>query len=230
MKLLAIDTSCEHASLALLVDDEIIERTLEGHSNHSERLLPTLTALLAEAQIPLTALDALAFGAGPGAFTGVRLACGVAQGLAMGAGLGVVPVCSLAALSLQGGGERVFVATDARIGEIYCAAYHCRGGAPVEVQEPVCVPPHEVALPSDGRWYLIGSALRAYPDIVERLRGERCCGWNAAAVPRARDIATLAIAAVREGRAVAPELAAPLYVRDKVALTTAERLARGGRA
>lgn len=230
MKILAIDTSCEHASLALLVDDAIIERTLEGHSNHSERLLPTLTALLAEAQIPLTALDALAFGTGPGAFTGLRLACGVAQGLAMGAGLGVVPVCSLAALSRQGEGERVFVATDARMGEIYCAAYHCRDGAPVEVQEPVCVPPHEVALPYDDRWYLIGSALRAHPDIVERLCGERCSGWNATAVPRARDIATLAMAPLREGRAVAPELAAPLYVRDKVALTTAERLARGGRA
>lgn len=230
MKILAIDTSCEHASLALLADGEIIERTLEGHSNHSERLLPSLTALLAEAQIALTALDALAFGAGPGAFTGLRLACGVAQGLAMGAGLGVVPVCSLAALSLQGEGGRVFVATDARMGEIYCAAYDCRDGASVEIHGPACVPPHEVALPPEGRWYLIGSALRVHPDVLERLRGERCGGWNATAVPRARDVATLAVAQLREGRAVAPELAAPLYVRDKVALTTAERLARGGRA
>lgn len=230
MKILAIETSCELASLALMVGDDIIERTLEGHANHSERLLPSLRALLADAGLPLTALDALAFGAGPGAFTGLRLACGVAQGLAMGAGLGVVPVSSLAALSVQGDADNVFVATDARMGEVYCAAYRRAGTLPHEVHAPICVPPQQVALPPGPGWYLIGSALRAHPELIDRLAAGRCSGWNATAVPRARDVAAMAAAAVRAGAAVAPELAAPLYVRDKVALTTAERLARGGRA
>ena len=92
MKILAIETSCEHASVALNLDEAVLEHVLDGHLKHSERLLPSLYELLAEAQLSLGQLDAVAFGAGPGAFTGLRLACGVAQGLAMGADLGVVPV------------------------------------------------------------------------------------------------------------------------------------------
>jgi tRNA threonylcarbamoyladenosine biosynthesis protein TsaB len=230
MKILAIETSCEHASLALLIDDEIVERRLEGHANHSEHLLPTLQGLLAEAQLSLGALDALAFGAGPGAFTGLRLACGVAQGLAMGAALGVVPVCSLAALALQGEGDDVFVATDARMGELYCAAYRRVDGLPVEVQPLTCSPPQQLTLPSSGHWFVIGSALRAHRAVLERIIGTRSRGWNDAAVPRAREIARIAAQQVRGGHAVPPELAAPLYVRDKVALTTSERRDRGGRA
>ncbi|MCK0507664.1 tRNA (adenosine(37)-N6)-threonylcarbamoyltransferase complex dimerization subunit type 1 TsaB [Aromatoleum anaerobium] len=230
MKILAIETSCEHASVALLVDDDIVERRLEGHANHSEYLLPTLRALLGEAGFPIATLDAIAFGAGPGAFTGLRLACGVAQGLGMGAGIGVVPICSLAALALQGEGSTVFVATDARMGEVYSAAYRVEGKRAIEVQAPACSPPQHLALPLDERWFGVGSALRVHEagipaSVIARLRG-----CNSAAVPQAADIARLAVHEIREGRLLAPEYAAPLYVRDKVALTTAERLARGGRA
>jgi len=229
MKILAIETSCEHASVALLIDDEVVQRRLEGHANHSEYLLPTVRSLLADSGSSLTGLDAVAFGAGPGAFTGLRLACGAAQGIAMGAGLGVVPVSSLAALALQGEGEAVFVATDARMGEVYSAAYRVRGIEVTECRAPTCTPPRDLS-PPEGSWFGIGSALRAYaadlpPSLLARLHGQ-----NPVAVPAAADVARLAASRFLAGEAVAPEAASPFYVRDKVALTTAERLARGGRA
>ncbi len=230
MKILAIETSCEHASVALLVDDDIVERRLEGHANHSEYLLPTLRALLGEAGLPIATLDAIAFGAGPGAFTGLRLACGVAQGLGMGAGIGVVPVCSLAALALQGEGSTVFVATDARMGEVYSAAYRVDDERAIEVQVPVCSPPQQLALPAGERWFGVGSALRVHEASIPASVIARLWGRNSTAVPHAADVARLAAREVREGRLLAPKYAVPLYVRDKVALTTAERLARGGRA
>lgn len=230
MKILSIETSCEHASVALLLDGSVIERSLEGHSNHSERLLPTLGALLAEAGLALGALDAIAFGAGPGAFTGLRLACGVAQGLAMGAGLGVAPVCSLAALAMGGDGETIYVATDARMGEAYSAAYRIVDGLPIEVAGPACCPPEELSLPAEGRWFAVGSALGAYRERIPAALLGRLTGQNEAAVPQAANVARLAARRVAEGALVPPEQAAPLYIRDKVALTTAERLARGGRA
>lgn len=230
MKILSIETSCEHASVALLFDGETVERSLEGHSNHSERLLPTLKILLSEAGIALGSLDAVAFGAGPGAFTGLRLACGVAQGLAMGADLGVAPVCSLEALALQGAGNEIYVATDARMGEVYSAACRLSHGLPVMLAPPTCCPPEMLALPAEGRWTGIGSAFAVYGDRIPQEVLDRLGPQQQDAVPRAADVARLAVRLVEGGALVAAEVAAPLYVRDKVALTTAERLARGGRA
>lgn len=229
MKILAIETSCEHASVALVFGDTLLERTLEGHVNHSERLLATVAALVAEAGVSLGALDALAFGAGPGAFTGVRLACGVAQGLAMGAGLGVLPVSSLAALAAQLDAPRTLAVTDARMGEVYAAAFAGAPGLPLSLGDPVCCPPADLLDPGPGNWSLIGSGLAAHPSVLgERFNG-RIAAWVEDAYPRAREVALLAADAARQGGVLAPELAAPLYVRNKVALTTAERLARGGR-
>lgn len=229
MKILAIETSCERASVALLIDDRVVERRLEGHVNHSEYLLPTLSALLAEAGLALGALDAVAFGAGPGAFTGLRLACGVAQGLAMGAGLGVLPVCSLAALASQVEGD-VFAATDARMGEIYSAAYRVVSGDVRELRAPECSPPARLSLPPEGSWRGIGSAFRVHGCELPAALVARLSGIEAEAVPGAAGVARIAARRAAVGAMVAPEYAAPIYVRDKVALTTAERLARGGRA
>jgi len=230
MKILAIETSCEHASVALNLDEAVLERVLDGHLKHSERLLPSIYELLAEAQLSLGQLDAVAFGAGPGAFTGLRLACGVAQGLAMGADLGVVPVCSLDALSLQGSGENVLVATDARMREIYTACYHQHDGRSERVTPPACLSPEGFALPADGQWCVVGSALKAYPNLLDAIPPLRISARIDDAVPRARDVGILAKSAVLSGGCQPAELVAPIYVRDKVALTTAERLARGGRA
>ncbi len=230
MKILAIETSCEHASVALAFGDELLERTLEGHANHSERLLATLSALLAEGGVSLAALDALAFGSGPGAFTGVRLACGVAQGLAMGAGLGVIPVGSLAALAAQADAAHVLAISDARMGEVYAAAFDCGNGLPALQGEVVCRAPEAIAVPAADRdWTLIGSGLSAHPAVLRDHFAGRDIGWIDDAFPRAREVARLAANMARRGAAMAPELAAPLYVRNKVALTTEERLARGGR-
>lgn len=227
MKLLAIETSCEHASIALLMDGQMTCRELQGHANHSERLLPCIGELLAEAGLVASALDAVAFGSGPGAFTGLRLACGVAQGLAMGAGLGVVPVSSLAALAQQVEQPRVLALVDARMGEIYVAGYARSNGYAEEILAPACLRPEDVR--PDGEWWMVGSALQAYPSLCPAGQPE-VLGRDAALVPRAQEVALLAARDVAQSGVLAPELAVPLYVRDKVALTTAERLARGGRA
>lgn len=230
MKILAFETSCEHATVALLLGDEIIQRRLEGHANHSERLLPTVRNLLAESEVSLSSLDAIAFGAGPGAFTGLRLSCGVAQGLAMGAGLGVAPICSLEALSLQGEGPCILVATDARMGEVYCAAFEMRDGLPITVAEPDCIPPERISAPGPGMWFGVGSAFEVYAASLHANLALSLSGVSANLAPAARDVAQLARGRVVSGGLLSPELAVPIYVRNKVAFTTAERMARGGRA
>ena len=234
-KILALETSCEQASIALLIDGALQHATLTGHANHSEHLLPSIRRLCAEAGVSLRALDAVAFGAGPGAFTGVRLACGVAQGIALGADLGVVPVGSLAALAMQavaeGGEGHVCAITDARMGEVYAAAFKVTAAEVEELVPPCCVAPAELdfmALQTQD-WHWCGSALGVYGEVLEeRVRAAdlRRASWQPGLVPRAQEVALLAQARVAAGDLVAPEAAAPLYVRNKVALTTAERRVR----
>jgi len=193
-------------------------------------VLRDLRELLAEAGLAVAQLDAVAFGAGPGAFTGLRLACGVAQGIALAADLGVAAIGSLQALALQVGAARVLVATDARMGEIYCATFVTdAAGVPQPQGVPRCCAPLELELPP-GEWSAAGSAFRAWPEELEARTAGRLVACQPDLHPRAEELARLGAIQARAGRLVVPELAAPLYVRDKVALTTAERLARGGRA
>lgn len=234
MKILAIETSCEQGSVALLDGDQLHACRIDGAANHSASLLRHIEDLLGHAGLRIAALDAVAFGAGPGAFTGLRLACGVAQGMALGSGVGVAAVGSLQALALQAAAlhphvGKVWVATDARMGELYHAAFEVAPPAPPQlVRAPQCSAPDALALPP-GRWLGVGSAFRAWPQLAESL-GDRLQGCEPGLVPRAEEIALLAGVQVRAGALLPPERAAPLYVRDKVAFTTAERLARGGRA
>lgn len=229
MNFIALETSSEHASVALYLDGEIREQSLEGHANHSEHILSVIGRLLSDAALRLDDLDGVAFGSGPGAFTGLRLSCGIAQGFALGAGLGIVPVCSLAALALQSEGERVFVATDARMNEVYHCTYRLDAGLAVPLAEPACHAAETLPLP-DGNWAGIGSAFAAYEAILLPRFGTRLNACNPDAVPRAQDIARLAVARFSAGDVIPAEMATPLYVRDKVAFTTAERRARGGKA
>lgn len=230
MKILAIEASSEQGSVALLVDDEIISRRIEGAANHSESVLRDVRALLSEAGLAVSSLDALAFGAGPGAFTGLRLACGVAQGLALATDVGVAVVGSLDAIALQTGARRVFVATDARMGEVYCAAYESDGdGTLTMISPPRCLAPEAVELP-DGSWVGAGSAFQVWPDALRTRFQDRLLACHDNVVARADEVAMLGARLAARGKLVKPELAAPLYVRDKVAFTTAERLARGGKA
>jgi tRNA threonylcarbamoyladenosine biosynthesis protein TsaB len=229
MKILAIETSGEFGSVALLADDTLFEETLEGHARHSEHLLPTIRQLLANAGLSLHGLDALAFGAGPGAFTGLRLACGVVQGLALGTGLPVVQVGSLQALALEAPVGQVLVAADARMGEIYSAAYVNDGQEPVEMLAPRCSPPEDLHLPVGGSWIGVGSGFAAYPERIPIDLRQSLSALHEVQVPTARAVARLAARRVARGETVPAAQAAPFYVRDKVALTTAERLARGAR-
>jgi tRNA threonylcarbamoyladenosine biosynthesis protein TsaB len=229
MKILAIECSGERASVALLSGNVLVEHTLEGHGKHSQLLLPTVFAVLAEGGVELPALDGIAFGSGPGAFTSLRLACGVTQGLAISAGLGVMPVCSLAAMAASVSDGRVLAAIDARMGEVYCASYICRDGVPSELSAPACLPPEMLELPPGDDWHGLGNAFGVYADRLPGYVLARVCAVDAAAVPSAAVVARLAARSVTQSGWLAPHHAVPLYVRDKVALTTAERLARGAR-
>ncbi len=230
MKILAIEASSEQGSVALLIDGAIFSRRIDGATNHSQTVLRDVRDLLAEAGLPVSALDAVAFGAGPGAFTGLRLACGVAQGLALGADLGVAVVGSLDAIALQAQATRVFVATDARMGEVYYAAFEGDQADTLQALAPArCALPATFELPP-GQWLGAGSAFRVWPDVLQLRFGDQLLGCRDDLCARADEVAVLGARLVREQRLLAPELAAPLYVRDKVAFTTAERLARGGKA
>lgn len=196
-----------------------MERAVELPNGGSEWLLPNVHALLAEAGVALKSLDGIAFGAGPGSFTGLRLAAGCAQGLAYGLDLPVVGVSSLEALALASAEPRAYACLDARMNEVYVAAYE--NG--VEVMAPVVCPPEQAPLPPGEDWTGCGDGFASYggrlPRFV-RMRPELR--------PTADAVARLAAPRFARGEGVAAVEAMPLYVRDKVALTTAERLARGG--
>lgn len=234
MKILAIETSCEQASLALLTDDGLFERALEGHANHSESLIEAIRVLLSEAQVSVAELDCIAFGAGPGAFTGVRLACGVAQGLAIAHQLPLAPVCSLAALAAGEHLEQaceVLVATDARMGEVYAARYRVSTELiePAVLSEPVCVAPEGLPVPETRGSIGVGSAFAVYGDRLPAEVAARLTVVQADRVPQAREVARIAAQMYMRGESMAAELAGPLYVRNKVALTTSERAAQAQR-
>lgn len=225
MNLLAIETSTELCSVALLRERELFVEEILADNRHSELLAPMVRRILARARLSAAEMDAFAFGQGPGSFTGIRIACGMAQGLAFAAGRPVVPVPSLLALAEQSNEGHVIAACDARMGEAYLAAYARSGEDWIEVIAPRLV--DAAALPSlpGRRWAATGSGFdrhawlrEAYRDAVEmRLEGD---------LPRAGAVARVAVRRFARGAAVAADEAAPLYLRDKVALTTEERRAK----
>lgn len=227
MNILALETSTESGSCALLIGDAVVERRCPPGRPHSETLLPLIRELLAESGLTFKQLDAVAFGAGPGAFTGLRVACGVAQGLAVGAGLPVVPVCGLEAMAATVGAPRVVSLLDARMGEVYAAAYTL-GDDGYALHGRIHVgAPEAIELPAGSGWLAAGNALTAYPLLGERLQA---AGFSLqpGVLPQAAAVARLA--ARRPTAQIDPALAVPLYIRDKVAKTIVERLGEGGRA
>ena len=221
MRLLALDTATENCSAALLIDGRVLAQEFHSARGHAEHLLPMIDALLAEAGATLGSLDALAFGRGPGSFTGVRLAASIAQGLAFGAGLGVVPVSDLAAvaqhaLTLEPACERVLVCNDARMGEVYWAPFtRVEGLAEPAGAERVSAPA-ELTPPWAEGGAGAGRGFAAYPALAGRAGVEVPAGW-AQLLPRATDIVRLAVGPVHEGRLVSPLEALPVYLRDNVA-------------
>lgn len=226
MRILALDTSTEYLSVAVLAGERVVSRDLHAVQQHSELAARSIAECLDEAGVALGGLDAIAFGQGPGTFTGLRIACGLAQGLAFGAGLPVIPVPTLLALAHGSGGTRVIVCMDARMGEVYHAAYVRDGEDWREVSVPRLTRPEEApSLPpsSGGEWVGVGSGFSLHFDALEaRYRG-RLARVDGTLHPHAADIARLAARRLARGETVPAEAAAPLYLRDKVALKTCER-------
>ncbi|OAJ69440.1 tRNA N6-adenosine(37)-N6-threonylcarbamoyltransferase complex dimerization subunit TsaB [Methylobacillus sp. MM3] len=223
MKLLALDTSTEYLSLCLWQDGAMLSRDLLAGQKHSQLILPMLGEMLAEAGLTLPELDGIAFGAGPGSFTGLRIGCGVAQGLAFGANLPVVGVSTLLALAQQTDAERVIACLDARMGEVYHAAYVRHGSGWQIACEPGLYKPQDVPSIEGGAWFGIGSGWAAYGDILNACYAGQVDKCNGQAFPHARDIAALAANEFAAGKALPAAEAAPIYIRNKVALTMAER-------
>jgi tRNA threonylcarbamoyladenosine biosynthesis protein TsaB len=223
LNILAIDTSTEYCSVALLHGGALASRAELAGQRHSELVLPMVDALLGEAGLKLTRLDGIAFGAGPGSFTGLRIACGVVQGLALGAGVPVVPVGTLLALAHVSGSSRVVTCLDARMGEIYHAAYAREGDDWNEAVAPnVCRAGRAPAL-ENGGWTGAGSGFATYAgELAERYR-DQLAAVAAEVYPHARAVAELALPQLIAGRGLPAEQAMPLYVRDKVALKMHER-------
>lgn len=221
--ILAIETSTELASAALLHGAKLSTRESVGVQTHSQTILPLVQALLQDAGITLKQCDAIAFGCGPGSFTGVRTACGIVQGLAFGASLPVVPVVTLLAMAQAcreaHGATHVLAVLDARMGEVYWAQYRF-DGAWQEVVPPTLSSAEAVA--PQGRVVACGNGFAAYAEaFAER---DFSAGAFADIVPHARNVARLAQAAHAAGLTIPAREAQPLYLRNKVALTTAERM------
>ncbi|SFB86927.1 tRNA (adenosine(37)-N6)-threonylcarbamoyltransferase complex dimerization subunit type 1 TsaB [Massilia yuzhufengensis] len=223
--ILAIETSSELASCALLAGDHVISRSTSGVRTHSQAILPMVQELLREAGVKLADVDAIAFGAGPGSFTGVRTACGVAQGLAFGAGLPVLPLVTLAAMAeacrARTGALDVLAVLDARMNEVYWAQYRYQGGHWIEVSPPaLCAPDALEPLAAEGL-AACGNGFAVYP---EAFAGKAfAAGAIGDILPHARELALLGVAALAAGLAVPAAQAQPLYLRNKVAYTSAER-------
>lgn len=219
MRLLALDTATEACSAATFCDGVVDERYEVMGRGHAGRLLPMVDELLRAAGIAVADLDAIAFGRGPGGFTGLRIAAGVAQGLAAGIARPVLPVSDLAALAAAGarcsGARRVLACMDARMGQVYWAAFDCRAGAPAALTEERLSDPDGVTPPDGGRWFGAGHGFTAHPALMIRLQS-RLTGVDASLLPRASDIVRIASLDFAAGKGVAASRAVPVYLRNEV--------------
>lgn len=226
LNLLALDTSSEWCSAALWLDGDVRARQEHAVQRHTELILPMVDDLLQQAGVTVRQLNGIGFGAGPGPFTGLRIACGIAQGLAFGAALPVVPVGTLECLAEASGAPRVLSAMDARMGEIYFAAYLRDGSGWCAEWEPMlCDPASAPAV--DGSWVGCGSGFDAHGETLRARYGVQLQSVRPDVVPHAREVAAIAARMLAAGRGVDAASAAPVYIRDKVALSVAERMARG---
>lgn len=228
MKLLAFETSTEACSVALSLDGEIVERHEVAPRRHAELALPWAEALLADAGLARGQLDAIAVGRGPGAFTGVRLAIAIAQGVALGLDRPLVPVSTLAALALPAAranpGARVLAAIDARMGELYVGRFAPAADTLQSLGDEALLAPQQVEIEGTG-WHGVGTGFGAKDGVLGVRLATQLVGVDATALPHAGDVARLAIEAFARGRAIAPELVEPTYLRNNVALTLVEQQA-----
>lgn len=222
LRILAIDTATESCSVAVWNEGVVASRFEISPREHTQKILPMVKSALEEANITLQSLDVLAFGRGPGSFTGVRIGVGVAQGIALGAELPMIGISSLATMA-EGvfrttGIKQVLVAIDARMGEIYCAQYQ-RNDAGVwmgEDTEAVMKPEQliEALQSTKGTWAIAGTGWQAYPDLKEAL--PFTVVETEITLPAAQDMLPLAVTAWHEGKSTKVEDAEPVYLRNEV--------------
>lgn len=223
--LLALDTATEACSVALLHDGKVLSHYEVIPRLHAQRLLPMIKDLLAEAGIALSAVDAIAFGRGPGAFTGMRIAIGVVQGLAFALERPVLPVSNLAVLAQRAfrehGARQVAAAIDARMDEVYWGCYGETAGEMRLIGAEAVLPPEHATLPVDatGDWFGAGTGWGYADRIAVKLAGQ-----DAGMLPHALDLLTLATFAWQRGEAIVADDAQPVYLRDKVATPKAQPL------
>ena len=223
MNILAVETSGDYCSVALWRDGAIDDREMPAEQRQSGMLIDMVHALLTECDVALRQMDGIAYGAGPGSFTGLRVACGVVQGLAMGIDRPVVGIGTLMGLAQASGASRVVCCIDARMSEVYHAAYEKRTDGWRVVHEPGVYAPDEVPPLAGVDWQACGNGFAVYGGALRERYARQLSGINEALHPRAREIAVLGASVFAAGGGLPAECAAPLYVRDKVALKTHER-------
>lgn len=224
MKILALETSSELCSVALLLDGEFLTREISDRL-HSTSVLPMFDELLAEAQLKVSDMDAVAFGRGPGMFTGIRIGTGIAQGIAFAADLPVIPVSSLQVLAagVDADADAVLAIQDARMNEIYCCAYERKQDANERnywhaVMDEQLLAVDDITLPSlPASWVAAGTACNVFEQQLRQHLGDRLVRCDQKALPRASAVAQLAVPVFERGEAVAPEAALPVYLRNDVA-------------
>ncbi|GAA5783881.1 tRNA (adenosine(37)-N6)-threonylcarbamoyltransferase complex dimerization subunit type 1 TsaB [Chitiniphilus shinanonensis] len=224
MAYLALDTSTEYLSLAVTTPGGIVARHWHVGQRHAERTLPELEALLADTGIARAALQGIAYGMGPGSFTGLRIGCGIAQGLAFGLGLRVVGVSTLAALAAGCDAPRVYACLDARMNQVYAAAFERSGDSWREAGPAVVCDPQDAPQPDGDGWVGVGSGFAAHGDALAARLGGCLSETLPERFPQAGDLLRLALPLFERGEALPPEDAPLVYLRDKVALKTSERL------
>ncbi|PSJ17052.1 tRNA (adenosine(37)-N6)-threonylcarbamoyltransferase complex dimerization subunit type 1 TsaB [Nitrosomonas supralitoralis] len=220
MKILALETSTEFCSVALLLEEAIIEKEVHAGQRHSEILLLMIQEILVEAKLTLQQIDSIAFGAGPGSFTGLRIACGIAQGLAYAAGISIIRISTLEAVAQKIDKQKVIVALDARMGEIYHAAYQKVTNQGWEIiSSPILCLPQQAPVLSDTNWHGSGSGFDVYRKELSLRYRKNLQRIHSDIHPHAKEIAQLALL----HSSTDPTNATPIYLRNKVALKENER-------
>ena len=224
LRVLAIETSTEVCSIGLSVDEQVMVAENKAEQSHSEHVLPMIDELLRASDLSLCDIDVIGFGAGPGSFTGVRLACSVAQGLAFGVSVPVVPVSSLEALAQKTKKDKVLVCQDARMNQVYAAAFEKNNHAWIPTIDPYVCDPQDVIIPAGDGWVACGSGFQSYQQIFED------SVWFSLPIldeeyvrPTAKEIIQITCREFGDGNSVCAEDAVPTYVRNKVALTLDEQ-------
>lgn len=227
MKILALDTCTEVCSVALLNADQLTEQSITTQRGHSERILGMLDELLQQAGVGLDEIDFLAFGRGPGSFTGVRVGVGVAQGIAFARQLPIIPVSTLAAVAQRAidefGATQIAVALDARMGEIYAAHYREENGLAVLCDKEQVCPPDTFKPLDNERWFAAGTGWQEHGEVLKAAFAGLLSGEDSSLLPTAAAMTKLARKLAEQGQTLSAEQAVPVYLRDNVAKKKGEQ-------